>query len=105
MKITKVETRTEDNKNLEDFDELVAVYQDKKKDDKQAISINPNYPTDKILLGVSRLNQVLAKAMDMSYDDYLKLMKNAHDFTNKYENLNLSDEQLKRMIEKETRGF
>lgn len=103
MKVTDVKICEKDN--LKDYDEVFSVHVNKERKDKQAIMINPKIDSDIILLSASRLNQVIAKSLGIPYEKYLALLKNSYNFTQKYENLNLTEEQLMKIIEKEQKGF
>ena len=103
MKITEKILSDDDKKQLKEFDEVFQVLVNKKDDSKQAIIINPNVSEPILLLCASRLNRVLAKEIGMPYETFLKILKNSYSFDEKYGNLDLSDEQLEKIIEKETR--
>lgn len=105
MKITDAKTIKVEDDELEGYTQVLAVYQDNNKSDRQAIIIDSDFELKSILLCTYRLNQTISKMMNIHYDEYLKLMKNTHNFVSKTEKLDLSEEQLQRMIEKDIRGF
>lgn len=104
MKITKEIIIDNKEEKMSNFDDVFKVLVNKKDSSKQAIVINPNIPEDILLLSVSRLNRVLAKHIGMPYEAFLSLLKNAYNFDEKYGNLDLSEEQLKKIIDKEVNG-
>jgi hypothetical protein len=76
MKITDVKKiNKEDNQDLKDFDEVICVYQDKNREDRQAITITPDVKTETLLLCASRLNQTISKITNIPYSEYLEMMK------------------------------
>lgn len=102
MKITE-KILSDDKKQLKEFDEVFQVLVNKKDNSKQAIIINPNVSEPILLLCASRLNRVLAKEIGIPYETFLEILKNSYSFDEKYGNLDLSDEQLEKLIKKETR--
>lgn len=105
MKITDVKKiNKEDSQELKDFDEIICVYQDKNRENRQAISINSDVKIETLLLCALRLNQAISKITNIPYSEYLKMMKNVPDFSSRVGNLDLSDEQLQKIIEKDVKG-
>lgn len=77
----------------------------KDKPDKMAIMFDYEQEVSQLMLGVSRINRVLAKALNIDFPDFLEMLKRATFFDERYGNLNLSEEQLKAMIDKDLKGF
>ena len=104
MKITDIK-RMNDKEMDENFNEAFSVYSDKNQKDRAAVIINPNLDVSTLLLCASHFNQALAKTIDIPYETYLKMMGKTYSFTERYGNLNISDEQLEKLIEKDIRKF
>jgi uncharacterized metal-binding protein YceD (DUF177 family) len=105
MKITKAEKKSFDLEKMEkDYNLAIGVWVDKKDDSKQGIIIDPNIKGEVLMHCCQRLNRVMAQMMDISYPEFLKILKNCYVFDERTKNLELTDEQLKKMIDKDIRG-
>lgn len=96
-----------DAKDLENkgYKSIIQVFQHKEQKDKQGIIINPDIDNLSLVLGISRLNRLVSNLLNISYDDFLSLLKSGADFDNRYGNLNLSEEQIQKIVDKEIPPF
>ncbi len=99
MKIT--EGMLTNDIELNDFEDVFNVLVNEKDNCKVAITINPDISNTILMVCASRLNRIIAKHIDMSYEDFLEGLKRAYFFDCKYGNLNLTEEQLEKMINKD----
>lgn len=94
------------NKDIpEGYELIVGCYADEKDVSKMAVMLDINKQTNDILLAVSRINRIVAKAVDIPYPAFLKMLDGAAKFDEKYGSLNLSEEQLEKMVGKELKGY
>lgn len=101
MKIT--DAGTFDDSVLKDYHDTIKVYTHNKVSYRQAVIINPKATSQEVMLGVHQLNNVIAKNLGIPYDEFLSMLKDTYKFSARADNLDLSDEQLNRMIDKEFR--
>lgn len=86
---------------LKDFHNTIEIYTHNEVSYRQAVMINPEATSEEIMLAVHQLNQVVAKNLGIPYEEFLSMLKNAYQFSARTDNLDLSEEQLQKMIDKE----
>lgn len=86
----------------EGYELIVGCYADEKDVSKMVVMLGINEQTNPsdILLAVSRINRIVAKAVDIPYPAFLKMLDGAAKFDEKYGSLNLSEEQLEKWLGK-----
>ena len=104
MKVTDAGKINNYEEKLKDYTEIIQVFQSKEKEDRMALTINPETKPENLLLGASRMNIAISNLLGMNYKTYLKLMEDTNLFCAKTEKLDLSEEQLKKMINKNIHG-
>lgn len=104
MKISQVKM---DNEIVpEGYELLVGCIVDSKKEDRMGIIFgSQDIDVTQMLTAVSRINRIVAKTIDIPYPTFLKILDGAAKFDEKYGSLNLSEEQLEKMVGKELRGY
>ena len=102
MKITDIRETNNFNKEMDEmgFVEIFSVYGDKD-GNKQAFCVSPEIDTTVILIALYRLGKVLSKSLNVPYDVLIDNLKSCDNFTERYGNLDLSEEQLQKMVDKE----
>lgn len=105
MKVTKAEICNGKPKELKDYDLAIEIYVNKEREDKIAIISNPEMDMYQLMYCAYQLNQVLAKASGLELDEYLKLIKNVNNFSNRFGDMPLTEEQLQKLVEKDIRGY
>ena len=65
--------------------------------------INPEATSEEIMLAVHQLNNVVAKNLGIPFEEFLAMLKNTYQFSARADKLDLSEEQLQKMIDKEFR--
>ena len=95
----RVETDSEDFLSThKDFEELINIYINDKAT--VAIEINPEMDIAKVLVGASKLNQILAQSMKMDYKEYMQEMINAKELNETQEKHNLSEKEVEEIIKR-----
>ena len=105
MKVTKAEISNGKPKELKDYDLAIEIYVNKEREDKIAIISNLEMDMHQLMYCAYQLNQVLAKASGLELDEYLKLIKNVNNFSNRFGDMPLTEEQLQKLVEKDIRGY
>lgn len=95
----RVEADSEDFLSThKDFEELINIYINDKAT--VAIEINPEMDIVKVLVGASKLNQILAQSMKMDYKEYMQEMINAKELVETQEKHNLSEQEVEEIIKR-----
>ena len=100
MKITDIKLMSNTDMEKQGLVSAIEIYQDKNKEDRQAICINPELPITTIMLCASRLNRIVSEMAGIPYNNYLQILKGAAQ-TTRYEDLDLSEEQMDKLINKD----
>lgn len=102
MKVKEVKTIKEEKPD--GFELVVGAYADPNDSNRTAVVFG-SQNTKELLLAASRINRIIAKTINIPYPAFLKMLDASAKLDEKYGNMNLSDEQLKKIAGKELRGY
>lgn len=99
MKIKEIKEEKPDG-----FELVVGVYADPNDSNRTAVVFG-SQNTKELLLATSRINRIIAKTINIPYPAFLKMLDTSAKLDEKYGSLNLSEEQLEKMVGKELKGY